>query len=192
MGLIFADAIDELIEDLSKRAEGLSLESRHDEAQVLRELAVPWLCREVAHHRVAAAGQAFMEAAHPSSGIVGPDALITMTGLAATSIPTGATSPGRSARPRRTRGLRADTNTRPHPRNTKRVPRSSRYPFMRKVCVRGGTGTVTPCHPHHMCRWVRLPAGFEPAKDGLGAVSTLDVLTSLYPLRAEVVPALCP
>jgi hypothetical protein len=81
LGDIFADMIDELIGDLTRRAEGLSAQDP-DEATLLRELALPWLRKEAAQHRAANARQHFADAADPADGIVGPGELITMSALA--------------------------------------------------------------------------------------------------------------
>jgi hypothetical protein len=81
-GDIFADAIDELIDDLDKRADELAAAGRHDDAAVLSELALPWLRKEAAQHRAATARQHFLAAAHASGGLVGPGGLMTMSALA--------------------------------------------------------------------------------------------------------------
>jgi hypothetical protein len=81
-GDIFADAIDELIGDLTERADSLAAAGERDEAALLRELALPWLRKEAAQHRAASARQQFLAAADPSGGIVGPGQLITMSELA--------------------------------------------------------------------------------------------------------------
>lgn len=82
LGEVFAEAIDELIADLSQRAEGLSSAGLEDDAALLTELAVPWLNKEAAQRRAASARQYFLAAAHPSGGLVGPNAIITMSDLA--------------------------------------------------------------------------------------------------------------
>jgi hypothetical protein len=81
-GDVFADQIDELIGDLAERADNLTATGVPDEAELLRDLALPWLSKEAAQHRAASARQRFLAAAHPSGGIVGPRQLITMSELA--------------------------------------------------------------------------------------------------------------
>jgi hypothetical protein len=58
----------ELINDLTERAEGFAAAGARDEADLLIELAVPWLRREAAQRRAAAARRHFLTAAHPSGG----------------------------------------------------------------------------------------------------------------------------
>jgi hypothetical protein len=82
LGTEFAKAIDELIDDLSQRSKDLSSAGRAEEAEVLADLAVPWLRKEAAQHRAASARQHFLAAADPSAGLVGPKAIITMSELA--------------------------------------------------------------------------------------------------------------
>ena len=79
---IFADAIDELINDLAQRAEGLATADAGDEAELLMELAVPCLRKEAAQCRAATARQYFLAAAKLTGGLVGPGRPITMSALA--------------------------------------------------------------------------------------------------------------
>jgi len=60
-----ADALDELIGDLTERAEGLGASGVDDEAQLLTELAVPWPRKETALRRAAAAQRQFLAARAP-------------------------------------------------------------------------------------------------------------------------------
>ncbi|WP_147267885.1 hypothetical protein [Spongiactinospora rosea] len=81
-GEAFADAIDQLIADLSERVETFKKADLQDKAEILDSLALPWLRKEAAQHRAMTARQHFLAAAHPSGGLVGPGLPITMADLA--------------------------------------------------------------------------------------------------------------
>ncbi|MEU8356299.1 hypothetical protein AB0C27_09825 [Nonomuraea sp. NPDC048882] len=81
-GDAFAEAIDQLIADLAERADTFSKADLEDKAEILRALALPWLRKEAAQHRAMTARQHFLNSAHASAGLIGPNQLITMAELA--------------------------------------------------------------------------------------------------------------
>jgi len=82
VGDAFAEAIDQLITDLTERAETFRTAGLVDRAKVLDALALPWLRKEAAQHRATTARQHFLASAHASAGLVGPNQQITMAELA--------------------------------------------------------------------------------------------------------------